>query len=449
MLISGKDGRARASRPPTSVGGAVGRFAIVSVAAILLLGAVGVTIMRRTGTSEAIREAKQVTRLVGRGTVEPRVTGAVVRGNPHAIRQLDRLIRQSVLRDPIVRIKIWTGAGRIVYSDERRLLGATYPLGSSQRAALRTNQIDADVSDLKESENRFERGYGKLLEVYMPIHASNGQPLLFEAYQRFSSINEGGRHLWLSFTPALLGALLVLGLLQLPLAWSMAKRLRAGQRERETLLRKALEASDSERRRIARVLHDGVVQELAGVSYSLSAAAARAASNGDRSVEEALRNAATHTRESMRELRSLLVEIYPASLHQAGLEAALRDVLAPFERRGLATSLRVDGGLDLSETAEAQVFRGAQEALRNVLVHAGAHRVDVQVKRNGAAVELVVADDGRGFSPDELSERREEGHLGLQLLGDLAAEAGGRLTVDSVPGRGTRVEMEVPLQSHP
>jgi signal transduction histidine kinase len=429
------------------VGGAVTRFALVSVVAILLLGAVGVTIMRRTGTSEAIREAKQVTRLLGRGTVEPRVTTAVLSGDPRAMRGLDGLIHRRVLHDPIVRVKIWTPQGRIVYSDERRLVGAAYRLGSGQQDALRTNRIDANVSDLHEPENRFERGHGKLLEVYMPIHASDGRPLLFEAYQRFSSINESGRHLWLSFMPALLGALLVLGLLQLPLAWSMARRLRAGQRERETLLRKALEASDSERRRIARVLHDGVVQELAGVSYSLSAAAERAASNGDRSVEDALRNAATHTRDSMRELRSLLVEIYPATLHQAGLEAALRDVLAPLERQGLQTSLAVDQNLELPETTEAQVFRGAQEALRNVLVHAEAHRVDVYVGREGAVVKMVVSDDGRGFTSEFLSRRREEGHLGLRLLSDLAEEAGGRLVLDSTPGRGTRVQMEVPMQA--
>lgn len=447
MLISGRERRGAAARSPTSVGGAVTRFALVSVVAILLLGAVGVTIMRRTGTSEAIREAKQVTRLLGHGTVEPRVTAAVVNGDPHAINGLDRLIHRRVLRDPIVRVKIWTPQGRIVYSDERRLVGAAYPLGPGQQKALRTNGIDANVSDLHEAENRFERGHGKLLEVYMPIHASNGRPLLFEAYQRFSSINESGRHLWLSFMPALLGALLLLGLLQLPLAWSMARRLRAGQRERETLLRKTLEASDSERRRIARVLHDGVVQELAGVSYSLSAAAERAASNGDRSVEDALRNAATHTRDSMRELRSLLVEIYPASLHQAGLEAALRDVLAPLERQGLQTSLVVDRDLELAQTTEAQVFRGAREALRNVLVHADARRVDVQVTSEGAAVNLLVSDDGRGFTSEFLSRRREEGHLGLRLLSDLAEEAGGRLEVDSAPGRGTRVQMKLPVHA--
>jgi two-component system, NarL family, sensor kinase len=443
VLINPRDRRARGDRPATSASAAVTRFALVSVAAILVLGAVGVAIMRSTGTTEAIREAKQVTRLVGRGTVEPRMTGAVIAGDPGAIRRLDRLVRSRVLRDPIVRVKIWTPDGRIVYSDEPRLIGARYNLGAGQRRALRDGTLAADVSDLEEAENRYERSHGKLLEVYMPIHASNGRPLLFEAYQRFGAISASGRHLWLSFLPALIGALLVLGLLQLPLAWSMARRLRQGQDERETLLRQALEASDSERRRIARVLHDGVVQELAGVSYSLSAAAERAGSNGDGGVADALRSAATQTRESMRELRSLLVEIYPPSLHQAGLEAALRDVLAPLERHGVRTSLAVDRELALSDSAEAQVFRAAQEALRNVLLHAEAGHVDVRVAHANGFARLVVADDGRGFSSDSLARRADEGHLGLRLLADLATEAGGRLDVDSEPGRGTRVTMEL------
>jgi two-component system NarL family sensor kinase len=445
MLINGRERRTGSGRPPTSVGGAVTRFALVSVAAILVLGAVGVTIMRSTGTSEAIREAKQVTRLVGRGTIEQDVTPGILSGDPRAIRRLDRIVRRRVLHDPIVRVKIWTPDGRIVYSDEPRLIGALYELESSHREALRDGRLDADVSHLDEAENRFERNHGKLLEVYMPIHATNGRPLLFEAYQRFSTISNSGRHLWLSFLPALIGALLVLGLLQLPLAWSMARRLRSGQQERETLLRRALEASDSERRRIARVLHDGVVQELAGVSYSLSAAADRSGADGDAALGDALRNAAAHTRESMRELRSLLVEIYPASLHQAGLEAGLQDLLAPLARQGLETSLGVDRDLGLSESAEAQLFRGAQEALRNVLLHAAAKRVEVRVSSDGPLARLVVADDGQGFSPDALSRRREEGHLGLRLLADLAAEAGGSLDLDSEPAGGTRVTMAVPV----
>ena len=444
MLINGRQRRSGSGGAPPSVGAAVGRFAIVSVAAILVLGAVGVAIMRSTGTTEAIREAKQVTSLVGRGTLERAVTPDVVSGDRRAIRRLDRLVRRRVLHDPIVRVKIWTASGRIVYSDEPRLIGTRYDLESSHREALRNGTLDADVSDLDEAENRFERSYGKLLEVYMPMRASDGRPLLFEAYQRFSSISSSGRHLWVSFLPALLGALLVLGALQLPLAWSMARRLRAGQAERETLLRRALEASDSERRRIARVLHDGVVQELAGVSYSLSAAADRSKPSGDAALAETLRDAAAHMRDSMRELRSLLVEIYPPSLHQAGLEAALRDVLAPLERQGLETSLTVERDLHVSQAAEALLFRAAQEALRNVMLHAGARRVDVWVSRLHGRARLLVSDDGRGFSADSLDRGREEGHLGLRLLADVAEESGGTFDVSSEPGRGTRVTMEVP-----
>jgi signal transduction histidine kinase len=447
MLINGKAGPRRhgpgAAR--MSVTGAVGRFALVSVAAIVLLGVVGVAIMRRAGTSEAIREAKQVTRLLGRGTVAPQVTPAALEGNTATLARLDSVVRRQVLRDPIVRVKVWTPGGRIVYSDEPRLIGKRYPLGTGQRKALRTGGLDADVSDLAEPENRFERQYHKLLEVYMPIHATNGRPLLFEAYQRFSSINESGRHLWRTFTPALIGALLLLGLLQLPLARSMARRLRQGQEERETLLRKALEASDSERRRIAHVLHDGVVQELAGVSYSLSAAAERAGANGEPGMQDALRRAATQTRESMRALRSLLVEIYPPTLHQAGLEPVLADLLAPLARAGVETAVTVEHGLQLSPSVEAHLFRAAQEAIRNVLTHADARHVRVAVARDGGTASLTVSDDGRGFDPAQLAERSDNGHFGLRLLSDLADETGGRLEVDSAPGEGTRVTMEVPV----
>ena len=126
--------------------------------------------------------------------------------------------------------------------------------------------------------------------------------LWVEAYQRFSRINDSGRHLWLSFMPALVLAA-VLGPLQLPLAWSMARRLRTGQEEREALLRKALEASDSdERRRIARERSSRRGRAGARGSVVLAfAAAERAASSGDRSVEEALRKAAdAYSREHAR-----------------------------------------------------------------------------------------------------------------------------------------------------
>src|SRR5918912_3262752 len=171
---------------------AVLKFAASGLAVVVLLGVVGVELLRRTGTREAIRNAKETTRLAGRGIVEPAVTDALLRGDHRAVARVDRVVRRDVLRDPSVRVKIWTAAGRIVYSDERRLIGKRYVLGSEEHEAIEHGTVDAEVSDLSKPENRFERRHKKLLEVYLPIKTPRGQRLLFEDYLRFSSVAASG-----------------------------------------------------------------------------------------------------------------------------------------------------------------------------------------------------------------------------------------------------------------
>src|SRR2546428_777244 len=120
----------------------------------------------------------------------------------------------------------------------------------------------------------------------------------------------------LAADPGRVGRLLLLFLVQVPLAWSMARGLRQGQEERERLLQRAIDASDAERRRIARDLHDGVVQSLAGVSYSLAAAAERLDGGPDGAdVGRGLRQAAADTPRSQRHLGSPIIEIAPPNLH--------------------------------------------------------------------------------------------------------------------------------------
>jgi signal transduction histidine kinase len=104
--------------------------------------------------------------------------------------------------------------------------------------------------------------------------------------------------------------------------------------------------------------------------------------------------------------------------------------------------LDLPGDLELPPEVEALFFRSAQEAVRNVLAHAEAARVDVRVRARGGRAVLEVEDDGRGF---DVAVHAEEGHLGLRLLDDLARDAGGRLEVHSEPGRGTCVRVEAPL----
>jgi signal transduction histidine kinase len=283
------------------------------------------------------------------------------------------------------------------------------------------------------------------MEVYLPIHAPNGRPLLFETYQRFSSIASSGSSIWKAFAPALIGALLILALLQVPLAASMARRLRRGHAEREALLQRAIDASDRERRRIAGDLHDGVVQDLAGTAFSLAAAAKRSNGGGNGASREVLERGAAQTRQSVRELRSLLVEIYPPSLRQAGLESALKDLLGRVEEGGVATRLNIAPGVRLTADTEAVFFRVAQEAVRNAAAHAEPSAITVAVRADDGRASLTVADDGRGFARENAPDRGPTGHFGLELMRDLAGDAGGEFSVESAPGRGTRVSVQVPV----
>ncbi len=420
-------------------------FALPGLAVVAIIGIGAVGVFRARGESEAIRDARQLTRAIGLGLVEPRLTDGMVRGDRADARRLDKFVRARVLTldSSIVRIKMWSPDGRVVYSDEPRLIGDVFPLGEDEREALASNEVSAELSDLSGPENRFEREQGQLLEVYLPLQSPSEGRVLFEAYLRYSSVVADARTIWLAFAPALLAALLLLWLVQLPIAWSFGRRLQRGQVEREALLVKAMQASEAERRRIAGDLHDGVVQDLAGLSMSISAAAER---TEDPELTQTLEEASTRTRQSIRQMRSLLVDIYPANLHSAGLQSALVDLLAPLAARGVHTDAVVDPHMQPSPEVEQLVFRTAQEALRNVLQHARSSRVELRATLTGGVVSLHIEDDGVGFAPEEAQQARTDGHFGLALLGDRAADLGGRLVIDSAPGRGTRVHLEVPAR---
>lgn len=417
------------------------QFALAGLVVLAVFGAVAVLALRSLGHEEALRDARQFASLAGQGIVEPAIGVDLLGGNPASIATVDQVVQERVLGDRVVRVKLWDRNGRIVYSDEPRLVGSTFPLDAEKLDVLRTGSTKAELSDVSGPENRFERGLGDLYEVYLPVRAPDGTPLLFETYQRRSAVAATGRRIWVPFAALLLASLVLLWLVQVPLAWRLDRKLRRTQEEREALLLRAVEASADERRRIAAALHDGVVQDLAGISYSLSAAAQAEASPGAR---EALQQGAAGTRDSMRQLRALLVEIHPPNLRATGLEAVLTDLLAPLRARGLETELTIEPDLDLNDEDERLVYRAAAEALRNVQRHARADAVAVVVRSEGGHLLLEVSDNGAGIPAGERERRREEGHVGLSLLEELATSAGGDLDVRSTPGAGTTFALRLP-----
>jgi signal transduction histidine kinase len=435
----------RAAGAPPRVDAAVARFMLGSLAAIAVIVVGGFFALRSVAIDEAEADTRDLVQTEGRLVETAALGDGVLRGDRTAIDRLDDIVIAQVLGGSIVRVKLWSKSGTILYSDEPALIGKRYGLGAEELALFDSGAADAELSDLSKPENRYERPQGKLLEAHTTIRTPNGTQVLFEIYQRFSSVNASGSRLLGALAPPLIGGLVVLVLFQVPLAWSMARRLQRGHRERETLLANAVEASTQERRRIAADLHDGVVQDLAGVAFGLAPLAAEAQRRGDDAEAGVLREATGTLRQGVRSLRTLLVEIHPPNLESAGLRVALSDLLSPLETAGVETSLDVEEAANGASGGDALVYRVAREAIRNAREHAGATSVRVVVTRpSGGGTSLSVADDGAGFAAEERERRGAEGHLGLTLLEAIVEQAGGRLAVRSSPGAGTTVEMELP-----
>jgi len=305
---------------------------------------------------------------------------------------------------------------------------------------LHEGGTDAELSDLSEPENRFERSFGDLVEVYTRIKSPEGQPLLFEAYYSAADIAKRREMIYDRFQPIGLGGLIVLVLVTTPLLWVLTRRLERTARDRQRLLEAAADASEAERRRIARDLHDGVVQDLAGTAFGLSALARDPRTEPETSVR--LDPMASSLRTSLRSLRSLLVEIYPPDLGVDGLGAVLEDLVAPAAEAGVTATVEVFDVDAASDDSVRLVWRVAQEAVRNAMRHSGAENLAVQVRTLGDRLVLDVTDDGEGFVDAQHNGARPG--IGLRSLRDLIREAGGTLDVRSEPKAGTTVHLEVP-----
>ena len=409
--------------------------ALLSTVAAACIGVGTFWTARTVATGEAVHQAEQATEMRARAVIEPAVTPGLVAGDPQARDDFDAVVVASVLSDQIVAAKVWSADGTILYSDDLEGIGTRFPLGADQQEVLATGESSAELSDLSEVENADQSDFEELLEVYVAIEDPDGGRMLFETYQSTAGIDAATQRILRAFAPVVLGGLLLLGAVHALLSWRLARRLQASQDERERLLAQSLAASDHERRTIAADLHDGVVQDLVGVTYSLDALA-----DADAPHARELSAAATSTRRSVRSLRSLLVEIYPPNLSQVGLAGAVADLVAAGPA-DVAIDVRIDPSIELPGRTQEAVYRAIREALSNVRRHARAsHAVVTVAAPDGGPVELTVSDDGAGFDPVGV----ESGHVGLRLLADLAHSLGGALTIVSAPGAGTTVRMVVP-----
>ena len=452
MPLAPSPGPSRSPRPKRTRGHrgvslalAFVQFAVVGVAILSGVALVAGSRIRSTSTNESVRDARELAKLLSHEIVQPRVTPELLAQDPAAIAHLDSVIQDLVAHGPLTRVKLWTVDGTVFYSDEHRYIGRRYALEPEVLEAVASGESVAGFTNANDPENEFDSHTEKQLDVYLPVRLADGTDIIYEHYQHTSAVSAGADEVSAAFSPVILRSLIALELFQLPLAWWLARRVRESQRQRMLLMQSALDASDNERRRIAQDLHDGVVQDLAGVSYAIDAVRHDPSVAGSPAVASTLDRVVDEAQRSIRGLRTLLVDIYPPSLEEGDLAGALGDLLAPFEAHGVRTEFSDRATGTMSSVAHSLIYRTTREALRNVEQHAHASSVRVLLSDHDKnMVRLEIVDDGVGFSVDALERAKADGHFGIRLLTDVARAAGGELNLDAEPGVGTRVELVVP-----
>jgi len=197
-----------------------------------------------------------------------------------------------------------------------------------------------------------------------------------------------------------------------------------------------------ERNRLARELHDSVTQKLFGVTLTAEAAAT-VIERDPAEAKAQIQRLQQLAREAMEELRSLIFELRPPAVETEGLATALRKHIDVLQRvHGHTVTLRLDEDAPPRGEGDAEVLRIAQEALQNALRHAHAENVDVRLQAENGRLRLAVSDDGVGLDPADTALRARR--LGLTSMEERARALGGHLTIDSRPGTGTTVSLEVP-----
>jgi signal transduction histidine kinase len=266
-----------------------------------------------------------------------------------------------------------------------------------------------------------------------PVYASG---LLTFLLVTVALTGAGDAVLWVAFAAtALLPAAFLAGLLRSHVA-RLDADLRASLEELRASRTRLVEASDTERRRLERNLHDGAQARLVALSMTLGHARRRADTHPDE-VPAILDDALAELRTSLAELRELAHGIHPVVLTEKGLDAAI-DVLAA--RAPLPVTLDLDAnGARLPEPVEVATYFVVAEALTNVAKYARATEANIALRRGGGRLTVDVSDDGIGGA------EAADGS-GLRGIADRVAALDGTLSVDSPPGRGTRLHVEIPVE---
>lgn len=421
-------------------------FVGTAVIVLVVIGLGAVVVARSVAQNDALNDAENTTSRLAALVVAPLLTEALG-GNAERRDELDRAVQIRLGDGSVSEINVWRRDGTIIYADKPGVVGKRVAeVPDEVLAAIDKGETSSDIGIADES-GELPAGT-RFVEVYVPFSLPGEQPLAFEAYYPVERVDERSASLTVELVLFALVPLVLLQLVQIPIATSLARRVARQETERAALLARALSASERERRTIAADLHDTVVQDLAGVGYALGALTSVVPPER-RGIAD---SCAGSVRSAVETLRRLMVDIYPPDLSGPGLTNAIDDLAGDLREAGTEVTVSTAPLPPLDPEAAAALYRVARESLTNISKHAAAHRVCVEIGPAGPgdtaepAVRLRITDDGVGLAPDAMA-RRTEGHLGLHMLVDRVADLGGRFAVTPGPEGGTVAEAVLPAHA--
>jgi signal transduction histidine kinase len=414
-------------------------FVVTALLVLLVVSAGTIWLSERIARENALAESERMAERLARFAIQPVLDEWLV-GVPGREDELRRVVDNRMRDGSVTRMVIWRANGEILFASEPQLAGRMIGPSEELRAAIAGDTVSA-LDEAPETNGNGESDAA--LEVYTPLDAG-GERFAFEAYFATEGIDRQAALLRGEIIPMAIGSLVLLQVVQIPIATSLARRVRRQEAERAELMARNVEASDRERRAIAADVHDGPVQDLAGVSYALSALRGSLPPERQPTVDK-LVGAIRHAVQS---LRRLMIDIYPPDLSGPGLGTAVSDAAEPLREMGVEVLMDAGPLPEMTPDAAAVLYRTAKEALANVAKHAQASHVWITLEETelgvDQAVRLEIADDGVGF-PAEGTDKRTEGHFGLSMLCDRVVDIGGTVTLDDRQGGGALLTAVVPL----
>jgi signal transduction histidine kinase len=388
---------------------------------------------------------------------------------PADMATFDRLLAETPLGKKVVAFKVWSPAGDVLYSPDRRLMGGRFDVDEGLERALE-GEVSAELSDLHEPENAYERErWQRLLEVYAPVrNAQDEIPAVVEFYQTpdelDAEISAAQRESWGVVAAVMLAMYVLLAGIVKRGSDTIARQQRALTGQEVALRQRVKELSEllaqnarlHERvrqaagrtttlneqalRRISADLHDGPGQALGLALLRLDLLRqARPEDTEDFAVVQGA------VQDALGELRAISSGLRLPSLAPLEVrEVAERAVRAHMRRSNTPVELRLDTLPSQAPLAvKITLFRALEEALSNATRHGRGQGVVARVQGEANGLSLTVSDQGPGFAPEAVPT---EGHLGLANLRERAELLGGTFQVTSAPGQGTTVHLWMPTR---